>query len=240
MKFKYVIFLLLLTNTIESQIITENNQDQKISELNEKVDSLEIEIRLLKNKLSKKFEPIVGRCYASCLMQPQYETVSDYYNIYTGSNERKNGIQRKIVLKEHGIHKLNKKLKEIYRKNGEDEIDDCIYFCYETTEYKYDTILVVIDTLKIKEFERKLVSEIQLVKEQEIFGWREFIPSTSGQDFSMLIKEIQEALLKRGCNLKITRQFDPQTKKCLIEYQKKNNLPIGNLDKETLISLGLQ
>lgn len=54
------------------------------------------------------------------------------------------------------------------------------------------------------------------------------------------IKKVQLALQKRGYDLKITNDFDEQTKRALIQFQNDNVLSPGALDEPTLKRLGME
>jgi hypothetical protein len=56
---------------------------------------------------------------------------------------------------------------------------------------------------------------------------------------SPTVVNIQQALLDRGYNVKVSNVMDRKTKKALRKYQSYKGLPVGNLNIETLKSLGL-
>jgi len=77
-----------------------------------------------------------------------------------------------------------------------------------------------------------------LVKKGGFTEWREVV--CADQVTNVTVRKIQEALRSRG--------YDPgpadnvmgaRTKAALVKYQKDNNLPVGNLDVETMKSLGV-
>lgn len=83
------------------------------------------------------------------------------------------------------------------------------------------------------------VTKRQLVKAGGFTEWREVVCSSDVT--TDLVKAVQKALKAKG--------YDPgpadnvmgaKTKAALVKYQKDNGLPVGNLDFETLESLGIQ
>lgn len=75
-------------------------------------------------------------------------------------------------------------------------------------------------------------------KEGYFWEWREAICGPSCG--SSRIRQIQEALVKKGYQVTIDNIFDKETKAALLQFQKDNNLPQGQLDTETLKSLGVE
>lgn len=224
-------FLSCSTSKDTGEIIRENHKNQ--------LDSLKLVIQELKEKeKDKPFKLEAGKCYASCYIMPSYETTTNYYNVYTGENYNRKGIETKIIQNTEEKININKELKNLYKEEGKEDIDDCVYFCYEIEKhFTFDTIYVVLDTLRIKEFEIKAISQKELIQEGFWMDWREMIPGSGGLVNKTMIRKIQKALIKLGYNLEITNKLDSMTKQCLIEYQKKNNLNVGKLDYETLKSL---
>lgn len=87
--------------------------------------------------------------------------------------------------------------------------------------------------------EYKTITKRQLVKAGGFSEWREVV--CSSDITTDLVKAVQKALAAKG--------YDPgpadnvmgaKTKSALIQYQKDNGLPVGQLDFETLRSLGIQ
>ena len=84
----------------------------------------------------------------------------------------------------------------------------------------------------------KTVQERVLVKKGGYQGWREIL---CGSDLtSAKISAIQRALKSAGYNPgPIDNVFGTQTKNALKSYQRAKGLPVGNLNLETLRSLGV-
>jgi peptidoglycan hydrolase-like protein with peptidoglycan-binding domain len=78
----------------------------------------------------------------------------------------------------------------------------------------------------------------QLVKAGGFSEWREVVCGTNITESN--IRKLQHALKNRGYDPgPADNVFGAQTKAALIKYQKDKGLPVGNLDMETMKSLGL-
>lgn len=79
------------------------------------------------------------------------------------------------------------------------------------------------------------------ISEKEGFTiWKEVLcgPYCGGASFK--VTDIQESLKEKGYDIDINNRLDNKTKAALIQFQKDNNLPIGQLDVETLRMLGVE
>lgn len=109
-------------------------------------------------------------------------------------------------------------------------------------QYKIVTREVLVENEKIVQVETpatyKTVQKRVLVEKGGYQVWREIL---CGNDLTVdKIIQIQKALQAKGYNPgPIDDVFGPLTKAALIQYQKDKGLPVGNLNLETLRSLGL-
>lgn len=109
-------------------------------------------------------------------------------------------------------------------------------------EYKIQTKEILVTPERLVEQETpatyKTVQKRVLQKKGGYEVWREIL---CGDDLtSAKIIQIQKALKSKGYNPgPIDDIFGSQTKAALVQYQKDNNLPVGNLNIETLKSLGV-
>lgn len=109
-------------------------------------------------------------------------------------------------------------------------------------EYKIQTKQVLVTPERLIEQETpatyKTVQKRVLQKKGGYEVWREIL---CGNDLtSSKIMQIQKALKNNGYNPgPIDNIFGTQTKAALVQYQKDKNLPVGNLNIETLRSLGV-
>lgn len=88
--------------------------------------------------------------------------------------------------------------------------------------------------------EYQTITKTRLVRQGGFTEWREVV--CSNQITSALITQVQRALIAKGYDVGsagVDNVFGNDTKEALVKYQKDNGLPVGNLDKETLKSLGI-
>ncbi len=82
------------------------------------------------------------------------------------------------------------------------------------------------------------VTKRQLVKAGGFTEWREVVCSSDVT--TDLVRSVQAALKAKGYNPgPVDNVMGAATKSALVQYQKDNGLPVGNLDFETLRSLGI-
>ena len=109
-------------------------------------------------------------------------------------------------------------------------------------EYKNikKTVLVKPAETKVTDIpaQYRTVSNRRLVKPGGFSEWREVL--CQNKINAVKIREIQAALKSRGYDPgPVDNIMGKQTKSALVKYQKDNGLPIGQLDFETLKSLGV-
>lgn len=178
-----------------------------------------------------------GMCYARCLIQGEYVTQDEYYLEYIGDNPKQKGIKRKNIELSPATTKWVKKKADKNCLSADP--NDCLVWCLEETPAEIETVYIVTDTTLIKDYH-----EIELpVQRLESVGgfteWREVLCETA-PGYSNLVKRVQIALNEKGYNVGIPdNKNGPKTKAALIKYQKTNNLPIGQLDVDTLKALGV-
>ena len=146
--------------------------------------------------------------------------------------------QRKVIHKNDTTYQL-KTLSDTIKYGYVDYIFDSTYHLIETivsakidtfkTVYFFnDNIEKVMTTLKITKY--------NMLNMPYLSEWREIFCPKILTNSSISI--IQRALNDRGYKVEINNIFDAETKKALIQFQKDNFLPIGQLDNETLKELG--
>jgi regulator of extracellular matrix RemA (YlzA/DUF370 family) len=89
--------------------------------------------------------------------------------------------------------------------------------------------------------EYSTVTKKELVKEGEYTEWREILCDNKVTNYT--IRQIQEALIAKGYNVGdagADNVMGSATRNALIQYQRANKLPVGNLNMETLKSLGIK
>lgn len=132
----------------------------------------------------------------------------------------------------------------VYKKVSTKKMVKQAYTYNETVpmEYKIQTKQVLVTPERLIEQETpatyKTAQKRVLVKKGGYEVWREIL---CGDDLtSSKIMQIQKALKSNGYNPgPIDNVFGTQTKAALVQYQKDKNLPVGNLNIETLRSLGV-
>lgn len=85
------------------------------------------------------------------------------------------------------------------------------------------------------------VTKKELVKEGEYTEWREILCDSKVTNYT--ISQIQEALISKGYDVGAAgadNVMGSATRNALVKYQRDNNLPVGNLNIETLQSLGVK
>lgn len=98
---------------------------------------------------------------------------------------------------------------------------------------------VVTDTSLVKDWVFDYYYVRQLVKAGGFTEWKEVVCSTA-PGYSQLPTKVHDALIREGYELgTLKKTFDSKIKAALIDFQKDNGLPIGQLDVETLDALGV-
>jgi len=220
-------------------IETYSNRERQ---LREKIDSLEINLDQVKQQLKKrKYEP--GKAYVKCAISTTFETVKSAksYRIYNGSNVNQKGIQKEIIeIRPTYAEWFKVKSSELCEAYSELDDKECEVWYLQEIKSKMDSIFIVVDTSKIKNYEVKFIDLQQVVKESSFTQESEFGCPLVVE--VKLIRNIQNALKGRGYKLIGAKDnvMDQITKKALMDFQKENKLPIGEIDFETLVALGLK
>ena len=120
---------------------------------------------------------------------------------------------------------------------GEDE--SFIEFEYIEIEGISDSILIVIDTMKCKDFYLDYYEVKRLVKVGGITEVRTVL--CESKRTNNFYSELRKALEENGFPIEqnFSSEIETRTRTALVKFQKKNGLPIGQIDFETLIALGL-
>lgn len=110
-------------------------------------------------------------------------------------------------------------------------------------EFKFVTKRVMRTPERVVEMEvpatYKTIMRKVLIKKGELQGWKEVL--CNDKLTTEKIVEIQKALKARGYDPgPIDDVLGAQTRAALIKYQRDKNLPVGNLNFETLKSLGVE
>ncbi len=162
-----------------------------------------------------------GSCYAKCLVEritDSFETVKDTLLIYTGTD-------------------FNIPFLKQYENNDIVRIERIEP--YEEFEYIPNVIFKVTDTTLIKDFIKIIRYKMEYVKDSPSNQWVEVL--CDAKITTSLIQKIQTVLIQEGFLKSYSNDFifNNQTKKAMIEYQRKYHLPLGSLCLEMLDKMGI-
>jgi len=174
-----------------------------------------------------------GSCYAKCLMPPEmrYDTLN--LAVYTKEDHQTNTNvnTRTIITTPANTMWVKKKASVNCYSN---DPNDCLVWCLVEVPAIVETHHVLNDTIGSNDYKMKqvLVGEILNSGETE---WREVLCQTQAEaTYPQLSEKFAELnFLDRDTEDK------KLIKAALVEYQRANNLPIGNFDFETLDALGI-
>ena len=186
----------------------------------------------------KDFEQ--GKCYAKCLVTDQYAEDSEEYIVYTGdeSLEDVDFETISIEIKAASTRWVKKKAD----KNCQSaDPDDCLVWCLEESPAETKEIRVLKDTSQTTNYEIQSIAQYTLDEKGGFTEWREVLCE---KDITLtVVKRIQSSLRELGYydgqNARVAN-LAPKTKASLTAYQKDHQLPVGNLDFETLDALGVE
>ena len=176
-----------------------------------------------------------GKCYAKALIsdQPYVKTVT--YPIYVGNEPEKVKLKKVRHCIKTGPHEWVKRRVENCQSA---DPNDCLIWCLvENEPPEYVDLLVAKKPKKLdpSEIEYRTFQTTKISKGG--VRWKEVLCSV--QITPEIIRGLQVALKMEGYELVITETFDEETKTVLKNYQRDYHLPIGNLNLETLDSLGI-
>lgn len=178
-----------------------------------------------------------GKCYAKCLVVDEYDKFEEEIFVYTGENEEQEGIVYETIITEPETEKwVKKEAKNCLSKNK----NDCLVWCLTKTPEMSEDFYIVQDTNLIKDFKIEIVSYSELVKEGGYTEWKEVV--CQADVTPSFYRGLQEVLIEQGFLVDIPAdgKINQETKEALVKYQKKNYLPVGSLDVETLRHMGLE
>jgi len=170
-----------------------------------------------------------GKCYAKSLMPNIYGIQYDTVLVYTGSDFDRPGIKTEIIEVEPAAERWVKKRAE----NG------FMVWCLEEVPSDMDTFVTVLDTTLIKDYKKDVIETKYLQETGGHTEWQEVICHNDIN--SNFILSLREALMNQGYQVELGKdKIDNELKKIIKEYQTENQLPIGQLDVETLGKLGVR
>lgn len=233
----YFIFAVFFLFGCRSQKAVLQHEDI-VSIYQSRIDSLTRELDLLKEHCvfdSRKAEP--GKAYVAAMSEPVFEHKDTTVIIYTGNDIERDDIQV-YQLRVQDAYSSWKKLdaSNICGIKSYDNIESYA-LSYVENPAIYQTLYIVQDTSENKDWELQTFTIKRLVRQSELSAMRAMsCPSVCGFD---IYKKVKEALLLRGYKMDMSKpnSFSLADKELLLEFQKKNNLSVGQLDYETLKAL---
>lgn len=178
-----------------------------------------------------------GACYAKCIMPDKMGTNSQILAVYTGDEalEEVEVETREIIIKPAS---KEWKKKPSTRDCLSADPNDCLIWCLVDIPAEVETYKILVDTTQSTNFKMTAVNQEKLVSKGGYTEWKEVL--CENQITNNLASKIQNSLKdQKFYDAAITSSFDTKTKAALREYQRANNLPIGQLDLETLDALGI-
>lgn len=178
-----------------------------------------------------------GGCYAKTLIGDQFDYWEESYPIYLG-----NANDNFDYLKEKKLLLAEKSTKWVKRKADRNclsaDPNDCLVWCQVEIPEKIEVITIVTDTTQTNNYEWEKFKLSKMVKKGGFTEWREVV--CNYKVTADLNQQIQRALRDKGYDSgPIDNIIGTKTKAALVAFQKKNNLPIGNLNIETMYALGI-
>jgi hypothetical protein len=188
-------------------------------------------------QINRPPNPEPGKCYAKCLVRSEADTTEVAYPVYIGDQSKK----AKIHKIKHVISPAKKKwVKKRSPGCRSTDPDDCLIWCLEELSPEHAIELLVVkkpEKMDPSQYEYQSFQQVQLAG--EFTDWREVICQT--KITKSLLRQLRQALYDHGYEVSLKKKpaFDSKLRSHLTDYQKSNGLPIGQLDLETLDSLGI-
>lgn len=177
-----------------------------------------------------------GKCYAKCFVPDQYEINEEQYVIYTGDASIEGVDVDTLILVTEPASSKWAKIKDPNCHSA--NIDDCMSWGIEDTPEVKEVLHVLTDTLQSDSYIRRTISVKSIPKKGGFSEWREVI--CNADVTPEVIIAIQQALVKHGYDIGtegLNGKINAETKKALLEFQRNNNLPSGQIDMDTITAL---
>ncbi len=194
--------------------------------------------------LPQKAKP--GACYAKCLISSnkdfKYATKVREFPVFIGESSKK--VKTKMVTVEVSPAEKEWVKKQSTKNCLSADPNDCLIWCLQTTKKaEYLELEVLKHTRKLSddEWEYKQV-EVKYKKTEDLGGgtvWKEVIceNNITPSFLNKLNLQLKEQGYDSGTDGKT---FDSRLKSALTQFQRKNSLPVGQLDLETIKALNLK
>lgn len=178
-----------------------------------------------------------GECYAKCIIPDQLGENANFIAVYTGIDTEENA---NIEVKQF---QLTPPKKEWVKKKADRNClsadpNDCLVWCLVEIPGEFEEYKVVKDTTLTSDFELVEVKQKFLAKEGGYTDYRTVL--CENQITSSFVSNLQTALKNQDLFAgEISGKVCPNTKSALTKFQKRNKLPVGQFDFETLDVLGV-
>ncbi len=181
--------------------------------------------------------PQPGKCYAKCLIAtdnsaaPKFKEKTKSYPVYTGSTPEQVKLEKVAVVVEPASTKWTEKGEGKNKK-----------WCLVEIPAVMETLMIVKNTKETEDYEMRTITTRKAVKQQASTNrkteWKEVVCNEKIN--KKMVSKIQNNLAAKDFYKGlISGKLDTETKTALTAFQKANNLPIGNLDKETMSALNI-
>lgn len=179
-----------------------------------------------------------GKCYAKVLIPNEYDKQLEDYIVYTGDLSDKNIDYRTIQLETKPATTAWKKLKADRNCFSADP-EDCKVWCLIDVPAEFVELHVLYDTMKTKAFEIRTIEILELARKGGYTAWMEVMCNDRiNADF---VGKLNDKLSAAGFDLSTdSKSMDRAMKEALTNFQRTNNLPVGQLDMCTLDYLGIR
>ncbi len=183
--------------------------------------------------------PIGPGCYAKCLIPDQYEFFITPIFEYIGDDFESSNVEYGSILIEDASSKWVRKGVDKRCKSSNPE--DCLVWCLVEGEAEYYQFYEVLDTALTEDYKITEIESRELISHGGYTEWKEVL--CDNHITSEFYQDLQAALIDFGYISEIEKSddpgFSPSVKAALVKFQKKNSLPVGQLDFETLDYLGV-
>ena len=177
-----------------------------------------------------------GKCYAKCLMPDKFETVKKTIPVYSNIENVDYEIET-VILKPTSSKWVKKKAN---RNCLSDDPEDCLVWCLVEQPAIAKEVKVPINPDDAGKLTYETFETRQFVQKGGLTQWMEVV---CGPDMTKdFVQELQLALVEKGYDLGesgVNSNLGQETKAALVLYQRENDLPVGQMDFETLASLGI-
>ena len=166
-----------------------------------------------------------GKCFAKIKIGNIYEYYKEELPIYIGENS--NNISLDSIFLDYveefdellylgHIHDLTKKEKK------------------NLTKFEKIVYITDVKTINPDEYIMETITYAEILEERNYIEWREIL--CSKKFTPEIIRSVQDFLISHGYEIDTTLKLDHDA---LMDFQRRNNLPIGNLNIETQKVIGI-